>query len=212
MTRRPHICPACRRPFPPRCPYAPYLPNRMKLVLAYKNFAANRAVSHIGLGVTALNAVKTMRAAGIDADVWPIVSAADLCARLRSGAATHVQVAAFLTALRMKGETVGELIGLAEVMRWKAVRVRTRGEVETALAGTDREMLIDTCGTGGDRAGSDLGGSGMRSTSFILAFAFLISSSAMAGSAEGNLPGVGTFAYSGSPIATASPLIVGSRY
>jgi hypothetical protein len=57
-----------------------------------------------------------------------------------------------------------------------------------------------------------LGDSGMRSTSFILAFAFLISSCAMAGSAEGNLPGVGTFTYSGSPIATASPLIVGSRY
>ena len=67
-----------------------------------------------------------------------------------SGAATHVQVAAFLTALRMKGETVDELIGLAEVMRGKAVRVRPRGQVEAALAGTDREMLIDTCGTGGD--------------------------------------------------------------
>ena len=73
---------------------------------------------------------------------------------LMSGAATSVQVAAFLTALRMKGETVEELIGLAEVMRLKAVRVRTRGDVETALAGTDREMLIDTCGTGGDASGT----------------------------------------------------------
>jgi anthranilate phosphoribosyltransferase len=73
---------------------------------------------------------------------------------LMSGAATSVQVAAFLTALRMKGETVEELIGLAEVMRLKAVRVRTRGDVETALAGTDREMLIDTCGTGGDATGT----------------------------------------------------------
>ena len=71
-----------------------------------------------------------------------------------SGAATHVQVAAFLTALRMKGETVDELIGLAEVMRLKAARVRTRGEVEAALAGTDREMLIDTAGTGGDASGT----------------------------------------------------------
>ena len=73
---------------------------------------------------------------------------------LMSGAATSVQVAAFLTALRMKGETVEELIGLAEVMRLKAVRVRTRTDVGTALAGTDREMLIDTAGTGGDASGT----------------------------------------------------------
>jgi anthranilate phosphoribosyltransferase len=73
---------------------------------------------------------------------------------LMSGAATAVQVAAFLTALRMKGETVEELIGFAEVMRLKAVRVRTRSEVEAALTGTDREMLIDTCGTGGDATGT----------------------------------------------------------
>jgi anthranilate phosphoribosyltransferase len=73
---------------------------------------------------------------------------------IMSGAATHAQVAAFLTALRMKGETVDELIGFAEVMRIKVVRVRTRGEVEAALTGTDREMLLDTCGTGGDASGT----------------------------------------------------------
>jgi hypothetical protein len=56
----------------------------MHVVLAYKNFAANRAVSHIGLGVTALNAAKTLRAAGIQADVWPITSAADLTSQLRA--------------------------------------------------------------------------------------------------------------------------------
>ncbi|MBI3454575.1 MAG: anthranilate phosphoribosyltransferase [Candidatus Rokubacteria bacterium] len=73
---------------------------------------------------------------------------------IMSGAATHAQVAAFLTALRMKGETVEELIGFAEVMRLKVARVRTRSEVEAALTGTDREMLIDTCGTGGDASGT----------------------------------------------------------
>ncbi|HEV8617128.1 MAG TPA: anthranilate phosphoribosyltransferase [Methylomirabilota bacterium] len=73
---------------------------------------------------------------------------------IMSGAATNAQIAAFLTALRMKGETVQELIGFAEVMRQKAVRIRTRGEEIAALTGTDREMLIDTCGTGGDATGT----------------------------------------------------------
>ncbi len=73
---------------------------------------------------------------------------------IMSGGATNAQIAAFLTALRMKGETVEELVGFAQVMRMKAVRVRTRGEVEAALTGTDREMLIDTCGTGGDATGT----------------------------------------------------------
>jgi anthranilate phosphoribosyltransferase len=73
---------------------------------------------------------------------------------IMSGAATQAQVAAFLTGLRMKGETVDELIGFAEVMRLKVVRVRTRAEVEASLTGTDREMLLDTCGTGGDASGT----------------------------------------------------------
>ena len=73
---------------------------------------------------------------------------------IMSGAATNAQIAAFLTALRMKGETVQELIGFAQVMRQKAVRVRTKEEEVAALTGTDREMLIDTCGTGGDAAGT----------------------------------------------------------
>ncbi|HVW83881.1 MAG TPA: hypothetical protein VHB50_04345, partial [Bryobacteraceae bacterium] len=66
----------------------------MQLILAYKNFAANRAVSHIGLGVTALNTAKSLRTEGIPADVWPIVSASDLRNRLRASAATHVVISA----------------------------------------------------------------------------------------------------------------------
>ena len=73
---------------------------------------------------------------------------------IMSGAATNAQIAAFLTALRMKGETVEELIGFAQVMRQKAVRIRTHAEEVAALTGTDREMLIDTCGTGGDATGT----------------------------------------------------------
>ena len=86
-------------------------------------------------------------------DLTRIEAAAAMDA-IMSGAATHAQIAAFLTALRMKGETVEELIGFAQVMRQKAVRVRTRGDEVAALTGTDREMLIDTCGTGGDASGT----------------------------------------------------------
>ena len=45
------------------------------------------------------------------------------------------------------------------------------------------------------------GDSQMRTTSFILAFAFILAGPSMAGSSDRNLPGVGTFAYQGSPVA-----------
>jgi hypothetical protein len=66
----------------------------MKVVLAYKNFAANRNISHIGLGVTALNSARSLRATGIDADVWPIVGPADLRSGLRATPASHVVISA----------------------------------------------------------------------------------------------------------------------
>jgi hypothetical protein len=66
----------------------------MKIVIAYKNFAANRAISHIGLGVTALNIVTTLRSCGFAADVWPIVSATDLERRLHVSPPTHVVISA----------------------------------------------------------------------------------------------------------------------
>ena len=73
---------------------------------------------------------------------------------IMSGQATDAQIAAFLTALRMKGETVEELIGFARVMREKVSPVKTRARVQTSLSGADREMLVDTCGTGGDATGT----------------------------------------------------------
>jgi anthranilate phosphoribosyltransferase len=82
------------------------------------------------------------------------IEAAAAMEAIMSGGATNAQIAAFLTALRMKGETVEELIGFAQVMRQKVVRIRTRGDEVAALTGTDREMLIDTCGTGGDATGT----------------------------------------------------------
>src|SRR5213083_2677263 len=82
------------------------------------------------------------------------IEAAAAMEAIMSGAATNAQIAAFLTALRMKGETVEELIGFAQVMRQKAVRVRTRTDEVAGLTGTDRDVLLDTCGTGGDATNS----------------------------------------------------------
>jgi anthranilate phosphoribosyltransferase len=61
---------------------------------------------------------------------------------LMSGAYTPAQIAGFLVALRMKGESVTEIAAAAEVMRELSVKV--------PLAGVDH--LVDTCGTGGDGA------------------------------------------------------------
>jgi anthranilate phosphoribosyltransferase len=82
------------------------------------------------------------------------IEAAAAMEAIMSGAATNAQIAAFLTALRMKGETVEELIGFAQVMRQKAVKVRPLASEVVAATGTDREMLIDTAGTGGDASGT----------------------------------------------------------
>lgn len=54
----------------------------MSIVLAYKNFAARRNISHIGLGVAAINTAKVLQRAGMPTEVWPIVSATDLRQRL----------------------------------------------------------------------------------------------------------------------------------
>src|SRR3954447_9869319 len=57
------------------------------------------------------------------------------------GEASHAQIAALLIALKMKGETVDEVVGFARAMRRMAV------PVNAALPG---RTLLDTCGTGGD--------------------------------------------------------------
>jgi anthranilate phosphoribosyltransferase len=58
---------------------------------------------------------------------------------IMEGKATPAQIGAFITALRMKGETVAEVTGAARVMRLKATRIDARSPV-----------IVDTCGTGGD--------------------------------------------------------------
>ncbi|HSW38987.1 MAG TPA: anthranilate phosphoribosyltransferase, partial [Acidobacteriota bacterium] len=80
--------------------------------------------------------------------------AESLMNEIMGGRATDAQIASFLTALRMKRETVEELIGFAGVIREKASPVRPKMGVDAACSGTDREMLVDTCGTGGDATGT----------------------------------------------------------
>jgi anthranilate phosphoribosyltransferase len=59
---------------------------------------------------------------------------------IMNGGATDAQIAAFIVALRMKGETVDEITGAAEVMRDKATHILPENGAH----------LVDTCGTGGD--------------------------------------------------------------
>ncbi|HYN35415.1 MAG TPA: anthranilate phosphoribosyltransferase [Actinomycetota bacterium] len=61
---------------------------------------------------------------------------------IMEGAATPAQIAGFVVALRSKGETTDEIVGLVRAMRSFALKVE---------AGDD---VVDTCGTGGDRAGT----------------------------------------------------------
>ncbi|MEZ0329154.1 MAG: anthranilate phosphoribosyltransferase [Dissulfuribacterales bacterium] len=63
---------------------------------------------------------------------------------IMSGQATPAQIAGFLVALRMKGETVNEIIGAARVMR--------RHSQSISVQLSKDEVLLDTCGTGGDGA------------------------------------------------------------
>jgi anthranilate phosphoribosyltransferase len=74
--------------------------------------------------------------------------------QIMTGQCTDAQIASLLTALRMKGETVEELTGFARVMRRKAARVSSQTTVNASIGDTEREALIDTCGTGGDLSGS----------------------------------------------------------
>ncbi|MEE2641564.1 MAG: anthranilate phosphoribosyltransferase [Planctomycetota bacterium] len=62
---------------------------------------------------------------------------------MMEGHVTEEQMADFLLALKKKGETVPELVGAARAMRGKMSRIRS-----------EREFLVDTCGTGGDGSGT----------------------------------------------------------
>ncbi|MFO1190530.1 MAG: anthranilate phosphoribosyltransferase, partial [Alphaproteobacteria bacterium] len=61
---------------------------------------------------------------------------------IMSGEATPAQIGAFLMALRVRGESVDEIVGAARIMRAKALRIDAPPDA------------IDTCGTGGDASGT----------------------------------------------------------
>ena len=64
--------------------------------------------------------------------------AAQVMEEIMTGEATPAQFGAFVIGLRLKGETVDEMTGLAAVMRVKSLKVDFEGP------------SVDTCGTGGD--------------------------------------------------------------
>jgi anthranilate phosphoribosyltransferase len=67
---------------------------------------------------------------------------------IMSGEATDAQIGSFITALRMKGETLDEIVGAVRVMREKATFV------DTGVATSEGELLMDIVGTGGDGSGT----------------------------------------------------------
>ena len=69
--------------------------------------------------------------------------AAAVMDEIMTGGASDAQIASFLTALRLKGETVDEITGCARVMRDRATRIECRSV-----------RVVDTCGTGGDARGT----------------------------------------------------------
>ncbi len=67
---------------------------------------------------------------------------------IMSGGATAAQIGSFITALRMKGETVEEITGAVRVMREKVTKIATGVDVN------GDGIVLDTCGTGGDGSGT----------------------------------------------------------
>jgi len=74
----------------------------------------------------------------VSGDALSMDDAASVMRQIMSGEATQAQLGSFLTALRLKGESIEEIAGMATVMREFSLRVSIDG------------MLVDSVGTGGD--------------------------------------------------------------
>jgi len=85
------------------------------------------------------------------------LSRAEACgvmAEVLTGKCTDAQIAALLVALHMKGETVEEIVGFAEAIRAAATPLSLDQNSTVDVSGTERDALVDTCGTGGDTSGT----------------------------------------------------------
>ena len=99
--------------------------------------------------------------------------------QIMGGEATQAQVGAFITALRMKGETIEEITGAARVMRYHAtpIRVGKALDIDREEINLDRETILDTCGTGG---------SGTKSFNISTTVAFVVSACGVKVAKHGN--------------------------
>lgn len=99
---------------------------------------------------------------------------------IMSGKATPAQIGSFVTALRMKGETVDEITGAARVMREKSIKIHT-GKSAVGMdrddINMDEETIVDTCGTGG---------SGTNTFNISTAVAFVVAGAGLKVAKHGN--------------------------
>jgi anthranilate phosphoribosyltransferase len=84
----------------------------------------------------------------------PRERARSVMAEILGGKCSDAQIAAFLVALHMKGETVEEIVGFAEAIRAAATPLPFPSHSSVDVSGTGRDALVDTCGTGGDASGT----------------------------------------------------------
>ena len=98
--------------------------------------------------------IKTYIAAVVEGRNLSRADARAAMGEIMGGRATPAQIAAFITALRMKGETIDEITGCAEAMRAQAAAIKPRRTRKSNVDPQDKDFLpgvvVDTCGTGGD--------------------------------------------------------------